>query len=299
MTPLINYLYTETQYVDATNTDNYNPLMPELPEVETVRRAMQKALPGKRIVSINTSEKRLREPINDTRLHKLINDKFIEITRRAKYLFLHLESGTTILTHLGMSGNLVLREPGEKHDHVIFYLDQERPLVFNDPRRFGMVLVLEKNEINTCPYLIHLGVEPLTPKFNNRYLIKKCHDKNTPIKNLIMDSRIVVGVGNIYASESLFKAKIHPQTPSRHLNKPQIIALTKAIKNILRRAVQKGGTTINDYLGSGEGGRFQQKLSVYGRNEQLCRNCSKAFIQRVKIAGRSTYFCPSCQKHNI
>ena len=270
--------------------------MPELPEVETVRRAMQKVLPGKRILSINTSEKRLREPIDDARLHKLINDKFIEITRRAKYLFLHLESGTTVLTHLGMSGNLVLREPGEKHDHVIFHLDQERPLVFNDPRRFGMVLVLEKNEIDTCPYLIHLGVEPLTSKFNNRYLIKKCHNKNTPIKNLIMDNRIVVGVGNIYASESLFRAKIHPQTPSRHLNKPQIIALTKAIKNILRRAVQKGGTTINDYLGSGEGGRFQQKLSVYGRNEQLCKKCSQAIIRQVTIAGRSTYFCPSCQR---
>lgn len=269
--------------------------MPELPEVETVRRAMQKTLPGKRILGVSSSGKRLREPINYSRIHRLIGDTFTEITRRAKYLFLHLKSGTTILVHLGMSGNLLLREQEKKHDHVILRLDTERSLVYNDPRRFGMILILKQNEFDSCSYLKHLGVEPLTPKFNKRYLIRKCHGRNTPIKNLIMDNRVVVGVGNIYSNESLFKAKIHPQVPAKNLNQTQIMILTRAIKNILRGAVKKGGTTINDYLGTGEGGRFQQKLSVYGRNKQSCRKCTQT-IQRVNIAGRSTFFCPFCQQ---
>ena len=269
--------------------------MPELPEVETVRRAMQKTLPGKQIVGVSSSGKRLREPINYSRVHSLVGDKFTEITRRAKYLFLHLKSGTTILVHLGMSGNLLLREQEKKHDHVILRLDTERPLVYNDPRRFGMILILKQNEFDSCSYLNDLGVEPLTPKFNKRYLIRKCHARNTPIKNLIMDNRVVVGVGNIYSNESLFKAKIHPQVPAKNLSQAQIIILTRAIKNILRGAVEKGGTTINDYLGTGEGGRFQQKLSVYGRNKQSCRNCTET-IQRVNMAGRSTFFCPFCQQ---
>ena len=281
--------------IDVHITDIYYALMPELPEVETVCLAMKKTLPGKRITSISTSGKRLREPIDEIRLNKLINDKFIEVKRRAKYLFLHLESGTTLLIHLGMSGNLLLRKSREKHDHVIFHLGQERPLVFNDPRRFGMVLVLEKNEIHTCSYLINLGVEPLTPKLNKRYLMKKCHGTNTPIKNLIMNNKVIVGIGNIYANESLFQAKIHPKTPARHLNPAEITILTRAIKNVLSKAVKKGGTTINDYLGSGAGGRFQQKLSVYGRNGQACGKCSNTIVN-TRMAGRSTFYCPLCQR---
>ncbi len=269
--------------------------MPELPEVETVCRAMQEALPGRTIERVETSDKRLREPLARPRLHALAGERFASVRRRAKYLLLELESATTLLVHLGMSGNLLLRNPGEKHDHVIFYLDNERPLVFNDPRRFGMVLVLEEGEIEDCRYLSHLGVEPLTPAFNARYLASACTGRQMPIKTLIMDGHIVVGVGNIYASESLFRAGIHPQCTAGDIDAARLQLLVKAIKAVLRSAVRKGGTTISDYLGSGAGGRFQQRLKVYGRDGQPCRVCGQE-IESMRLGGRNTFYCKYCQQ---
>lgn len=269
--------------------------MPELPEVETVCRAMQKALPGRTIARVETSDKRLREKLARTRLRALVGERFASVRRRAKYLLLELDSGTTLLIHLGMSGNLLLREAGEKHDHVIFYLDGERPLVFNDPRRFGMVLVLEEGEIEDCRYLNNLGVEPLTAAFNTRYLAAACQKRRTPIKSLIMDGHIVVGVGNIYASESLFRAGINPMHMAQDIDTTRLQQLVKAIKTVLRSAVRKGGTTISDYLGSGEGGRFQQRLTVYGRDGQPCRVCGQK-VESAIIAGRNTFYCTRCQQ---
>jgi formamidopyrimidine-DNA glycosylase len=269
--------------------------MPELPEVETVCRAMQKALPGRAIVRVETSDKRLREKLARPRLRALAGERFTSVHRRAKYLLLELDSGATLLVHLGMSGNLLLRAPGQKHDHVIFHLDGERPLVFNDPRRFGMVLVLEEGEREDCRYLSNLGVEPLTSAFNSRYLAAACRGRKTPIKNLIMDGHIVVGVGNIYASESLFRAGIHPRQLAGDIDAARMQQLVKAIKSILRSAVRKGGTTISDYLGSGEGGRFQQRLAVYGRAGQPCRTCGQAIASAV-LAGRNTFYCTQCQQ---
>jgi len=269
--------------------------MPELPEVETVCRTMQQALPGRSIERVETSDKRLREPLARARLSSLCGERFTGVRRRAKYLLLDLESGTTLLIHLGMSGNLLLRDPGEKHDHVIFYLDSERPLVFNDPRRFGMVMVLEEGEEEDCRYLSSLGVEPLTAAFNKRHLIAACRGRKTPIKSLIMDGHIVVGVGNIYASESLFGAGIHPQCAAGDIDVERLQQLVKSIKAVLRSAVRKGGTTISDYLGSGEGGRFQQRLAVYGRDGQPCRTCDHS-IQSLVLSGRNTFYCPRCQQ---
>ena len=269
--------------------------MPELPEVETVCRTMQQALPGRTIKRIETSDKRLREPLARARLDALCGERFIAVRRRAKYLLLELESGTTLLVHLGMSGNLLLRAPGEKHDHVVFHLDSERPLVFNDPRRFGMVIVLEEGEEDNCRYLSKLGVEPLTAAFNKRYLTAACQGRKTPIKSLIMDGHIVVGVGNIYASVSLFGAGIHPQCAAGDIDEVRLQQLVKSIKAVLRSAVRKGGTTISDYLGSGEGGRFQQRLTVYGRDGQPCRSCGQT-IQSVTLAGRNTFYCAHCQQ---
>ncbi|MGB1891569.1 MAG: bifunctional DNA-formamidopyrimidine glycosylase/DNA-(apurinic or apyrimidinic site) lyase [Candidatus Latescibacterota bacterium] len=269
--------------------------MPELPEVETVRRAMEAALPGRIIQQVDTSNKRLREKIDRRRLQALRGDRFVAARRRAKYLLLDLESGTTLLIHLGMSGNLLLREPGVKHDHVVFHLDSERPLVFNDPRRFGMVIVLEEGEADENRYLSGLGPEPLTASFNTRYLQAACSNRKTPIKTLIMDGHIVVGVGNIYASEALFQAGIHPQTPAGNLNESALADLVHAIKRILRNAVRKGGTTISDYLGSGEGGRFQQRLAVYGRAGEPCRTCQHP-LQSLIMSGRNTFYCAHCQQ---
>ena len=269
--------------------------MPELPEVETVRRAMEAALPGRIIQHVDTSNKRLREKVDRRRLQALRGDRFMAARRRAKYLLLDLESGTTLLIHLGMSGNLLLRTPGEKHDHVVFHLDSDRPLVFNDPRRFGMVIVLEEGEVDEHRYLSSLGPEPLTASFNTRYLQAACSNRRTPIKTLIMDGHIVVGVGNIYASEALFHAGIHPQKSAGDLTESALADLVHSIKRILRNAVRKGGTTISDYLGSGEGGRFQQRLAVYGRAGEPCRKCQHS-LQSLVMGGRNTFYCTRCQQ---
>lgn len=268
--------------------------MPELPEVETVRRAMQRHLLGRRITSVRTSAKRLRQPLPTARLRRLTGDLFTGARRRAKYLLLDLESGRILLVHLGMTGNLIFRPPGEKHDHVILELDQGPPLVFSDPRRFGLVLVLDPGEETACPYLSQLGPEPLEAGFDAAYLAAQCQRRRRPIKTLLMDNQVVVGVGNIYASESLFRAGIHPLTPADQLPSDQLKALVREIKGILRESIRRGGTTISDYLGSGQGGRFQQRLAVYGRAGENCLVCERP-VESTVLGGRSTFYCSHCQ----
>ncbi|MBM3280093.1 MAG: bifunctional DNA-formamidopyrimidine glycosylase/DNA-(apurinic or apyrimidinic site) lyase [Candidatus Handelsmanbacteria bacterium] len=269
--------------------------MPELPEVETVRRAMQQHLVGRRVLGVRTSAKPLRQPLPAARLRGLAGDRFTGARRRAKYLLLDLESGRTLLVHLGMTGNLVFRAPGEKHDHVVFVLDREPPLVFSDPRRFGLVLVLDPEGEEDCPYLRGLGPEPLERGFDAAYLEAQCRGRRRPVKALLMDNAVVVGVGNIYASESLFRARIHPLVPAHQLGPDQLKALVREVKSILRESIRRGGTTIGDYLGSGEGGRFQLRLSVYGRAGENCLVCEGPVASAV-LGGRSTFYCPNCQK---
>ena len=268
--------------------------MPELPEVETVRGAMQRHLLHQPITRVRTSDKRLREPLPRTALRALVGDRFTAARRRAKFLLLDLQSGRTLLVHLGMSGNMLFRTADEKHDHVTFELDDGSTLVYNDPRRFGIVLVLAEGEEATCRYLQHLGPEPLVAAFNTRYLVARCQRRKSPIKTLIMDNAIVVGVGNIYANEALFRARIHPSTPVATLSSDKLARLVKAIKKVLRAAIRRGGTTISDYRGSGEGGRFQQKLNVYGREDAACRVCDTP-IESFYLGGRNTFYCPHCQ----
>ena len=269
--------------------------MPELPEVETVRRAMERHLNGQQILAVRTSGKRLRAPLPTARLRQLVGDTFAQARRRAKYLLLDLESGRTLLIHLGMTGNLVFRAPGEKHDHLVCELAQSPPLVFSDPRRFGLVLVLDPGEEAGCPYLSELGPEPLEAGFDAAYLSAQCRRRRRPIKTLLMDNQVVVGVGNIYASESLFRAGIHPLTPADQLSGEQLKTLVREIKGILRESIRRGGTTISDYLGSGHGGRFQQQLAVYGRAGENCLVCERP-VESAVLGGRSTFYCPSCQQ---
>jgi len=269
--------------------------MPELPEVETVRHAMQRHLVGRQIVQVSTSDKRLREPLPHRRFKTLAGDRFTAARRRAKFLLLDLESGYTLLVHLGMSGNLLLRPGGEKHDHVIFTMSEGPPLVFSDPRRFGLVLLLKPTELETCPYLNRLGVEPLDAAFDAAYLQTHCRASKRPIKNLIMDGRIVVGVGNIYASEALFEAGIRPTKPGCRISRARLGRLVEQIKDTLQSSIRQGGTTISDYQGSGAGGRFQQQLAVYGRAGENCLVCETP-IKNVILAGRSTFYCARCQK---
>ena len=269
--------------------------MPELPEVETVRRAMERHLIGRRITCITTSDKRLREPLPKTRLHALKGDRFTAARRRAKFLLLDLDSGQILLVHLGMSGNLLLRPGGQKHDHVLFQLDDGPPLVYADARRFGLILVLTPEELESCPYLANLGVEPLTAAFDADYLKNCCRGRSRSIKSLIMDGHIVVGVGNIYASEALFRAGIRPTTAAGRIGKTRLVRLVHQIKNVLRAAIRRGGTTISDYQGSGSGGRFQQRLAVYGRAGENCLVCERP-VESLILAGRSTFYCRRCQK---
>jgi formamidopyrimidine-DNA glycosylase len=268
--------------------------MPELPEVETVRRAMQRHLEGRRILAVRTSGKPLRAPLPVARLRRLEGDRFIGARRRAKYLLLDLELGRTLLVHLGMTGNLVFRRAGEKHDHLVFELDEGPPLVFSDPRRFGLVLVLDPGEEADCPHLRELGPEPLEPGFDAAYLAAQCR-RRRPIKALLMDNQVLVGVGNIYASESLFRARIHPLTPADQLSAGQVKRLVEEIKRLLRESIRRGGTTISDYQGEGRGGRFQQRLAVYGRAGEGCLVCEGP-VESAVLGGRSTFYCPRCQK---
>jgi formamidopyrimidine-DNA glycosylase len=269
--------------------------MPELPEVETVCRAMQRHLRGRRIERVHTSAKRLRQPLPTGRLRRLKGDRFTGARRRAKYLLLDLESGRALLVHLGMTGNLIFRQPGEKHDHVVWELDEGPPLVFSDPRRFGLVLVLDRGEEAGCPDLAELGPEPLEADFDAAYLEARCQGRRRPIKALLMDNAVVVGVGNIYASESLFRAGIHPLTPADQLGIDQLQKLVREVRGILRESIRRGGSTIGDYLGSGHGGRFQQRLAVYGRAGENCLVCEGP-VESAVLGGRSTFYCPHCQK---
>jgi len=269
--------------------------MPELPEVETVRCAMERNLLGKRIVSLTTSDKSLREPLPRERLQALCGSRFIAARRRAKYLLLELDPGQTLLVHLGMSGNLLFRLAGGKHDHVCFGLDQGLPLVYTDPRRFGLVTVLTSGELARCPYLAQLGPEPLSPTFDAAYLQACCQGRSRPIKTLIMDNQMVVGIGNIYASEALFKAGIRPTTPAARVGPRRLARLAQQIKEVLHAAIRQGGTTIGDYQGVGLGGGFQQHLAVYGRGGENCLVCDRPVVN-LALAGRSTYFCRHCQK---
>ena len=268
--------------------------VPELPEVETVRSAMECHLLGHRISAAWTSRKRLREPLPRARLESLSGDHFTRATRRAKYLLLELESKRTLLVHLGMSGNLLFRDRPELHDHVVFTLDSSSRLVYSDPRRFGMVLVLEPEELETCRYLSDLGPEPLTSAFDTDYLWSVCRTRARPIKNVLLDGRVVAGIGNIYASEALFGAGIRPAIRANRLSKKRVAELVEQIKRVLRRAIRQGGTTVSDYLGSGSGGRFQQQLAVYGRAGEGCIVCDKP-VRNVVLAGRSSFYCPTCQ----
>ncbi|MEW6751589.1 MAG: bifunctional DNA-formamidopyrimidine glycosylase/DNA-(apurinic or apyrimidinic site) lyase [Candidatus Latescibacterota bacterium] len=269
--------------------------MPELPEVETVRRAMEAHLVGRRITAVAVSGLPLRQPLPVKRLRSLVGARFCGARRRGKYLLLALEDGRCLLVHLGMSGNLLLRPSQGKHDHLVLALDQGPPLVYADPRRFGLVRVLTASELETCPELDRLGVEPLEAAFDVGYLQRCCRGRRLPIKSLLMDSRLVAGLGNIYAAEALFRAGIRPTTPAGRLGRKRLVRLAQQVKAVLQEAVEAGGTTISDYLGRGDGGRFQQRLAVYGRAGERCLVCEGP-VDALVQAGRTTYYCRRCQR---
>lgn len=241
--------------------------MPELPEVETTVLGIKPYLEGRTITHIVVRNPRLRIPISEEIISQ-VNKKIInQLSRRAKYIILSLSEGF-ILIHLGMSGHLRLLQATEtygKHDHVDLHFDNNMMLRYCDPRRFGLFHYIDENPL-IHPLLSHYGPEPLSDAFNASYLYHKTRNKNQPIKSVVMNNEIVVGVGNIYAAESLFLTKLHPQEPSKHLTVQECETLTSTIKQVLDRAIHAGGTTLRDFYSTdGKPGYFSMSLNVYGR----------------------------------
>ena len=272
--------------------------MPELPEVETTRRGIEPHVSGVRISEIIIKRHDLRQPVSES-MPALEGRVISGVGRRSKYLLLAVDDGSNLLIHLGMSGSLRVIDPGDawkKHDHVGISLENGKQLRFHDPRRFGLVLRLTEIDPMTHDLLRSLGPEPLEDAFTTASLKAACGKRSAAIKLVIMDAKVVVGVGNIYASEALFRAGIRPQTPANKLTKPRLEKLVAAIREVLSAAILEGGTTLRDFLNSdGEPGYFKQRLFVYERKGEPCRVCGTA-IRHAVLGQRSTYWCPVCQK---
>ena len=271
--------------------------MPELPEVEVVRQGLEKLVgPKTKLKKIELLRKDLREPFPVKKLRALEGALILSIRRRAKYLLIQTTQGT-LLSHLGMTGTWRLAPIGEErtHDHVYLYLDNGQRWAYRDPRRFGYLGVIDIGQSHAK--LENLGVEPLEPEFDVEYLMEQSRERKMPMKAFIMDQRVVVGVGNIYASEALFAARIHPLREARLLTRHDARKLIKVIKNILTQAILKGGSSISDFTSAKGGeGYFQKQFKVYSREGEVCFLCKKNEIENVVIAGRSSFFCPTCQK---
>lgn len=271
--------------------------MPELPEVETTRRGIEPHVVGRRIRVLAVHEPRLRWRVDPGLPARVAGQKILAAGRRAKYLLLELEHGTLLL-HLGMSGSLRVLPAGSprgKHDHVDLVLDSGELLRFNDPRRFGS-LVHTTGDPAAHPLLAGLAPEPLSAAFDADYLWRVTRRRRVAVKQLIMNARLVVGVGNIYASEALFRARIRPGREARRLTARETAVLVRAIRVVLTNAVKAGGTTLRDYVGAdGAPGYFRRKLYVYERAGQPCRRCRTPIRRRVQ-GQRATYWCPQCQQ---
>ncbi len=271
--------------------------MPELPEVETTLRGIAPHLQGEVVTDIVIRNASLRWPI-PKELPKLLRGHTVrDLHRRAKYILVTFDHGTLIL-HLGMSGSLRILPhgtPPEKHDHFDLVLGNGELMRLRDPRRFGAVLWHE-GEVAEHALLAHLGPEPLGKDFDAQYLHQAMRKRSAPIKLAIMDSQLVVGVGNIYANEALFRAGIKPQLAANKVSRPRCERLVQTIKEVLREAINRGGSSLRDFIHSdGSSGYFQQHYFVYGRKDEACKQCG-ALIKHIKQGQRSSFYCPLCQK---
>ena len=269
--------------------------MPELPEVETTLRGVTPAVLGQRVAELTVRDPRLRWPVEVPDVVE--GQHIVRLSRRAKYLLLHLETGTLIL-HLGMSGRLRVvsgNAPPERHDHVDIVLGSGMALRFTDPRRFGS-LHWQPGAWETHWLLRGLGVEPLSEGFGGAYLFAASRKRRVAVKNFLMDARVVVGVGNIYANEALFKAGVRPRTAAGRVTGSRYDAMADAVRETLSAAIDLGGTTLRDYVGSdGAPGYFRNELFVYGREGKPCRVCG-AVLTGIRLGQRGTVYCPRCQR---
>ncbi|HVA76504.1 MAG TPA: bifunctional DNA-formamidopyrimidine glycosylase/DNA-(apurinic or apyrimidinic site) lyase [Candidatus Binataceae bacterium] len=277
--------------------------MPELPEVESLRRILRRSAVGRVIVGARISQIALRRKPPGDFAAQIAGRRIREIARRAKYLIVDLDGDHVILVHLGMSGSLTHRRAGfdsagfdPRHDHIEFFLDDATRIVFNDPRRFGLVRLLARDAMDSSAELRAIGPEPFSAEFNARYLADKARGRRGAIKNLIMDQRIVAGIGNIYASEILFRARVRPTRRAGRVNAAEMKQIAAFTTEILRAAIGSRGTTFRSYRDSkGRPGRFAGRLRVYGRAQQPCYVCSTP-IGNVLVGQRASFYCPKCQK---
>ncbi|TAL64671.1 MAG: bifunctional DNA-formamidopyrimidine glycosylase/DNA-(apurinic or apyrimidinic site) lyase [Legionella sp.] len=271
--------------------------MPELPEVETTKLGIKTHLEGQTICAVRVRQTQFRIPVPNAIEEFCAGQSIKAVLRRAKYILLQLSHKGYVLIHLGMSGHLRIvpeQQTPQKHDHIDLVMNNGCALRFCDPRRFGLFIYIEENP-HAHPLLKHLGPEPLTDDFNGDYLYQRSRNSIKPIKSFIMTNEIVVGVGNIYATESLFFCGLHPKTPAKLLSHAACQQLSKEIKRILQEAINAGGTTLKDFYSfEGKPGYFSFSLQVYGRQHQPCYHCNSP-IEALNLAGRNSAFCPQCQ----
>ena len=287
--------------------------MPELPEVETVRRGLAPAMEGQVIARAELRRADLRWPFPPDMEARLTGARVLQLRRRSKYILADLDRGESLIIHLGMSGRMVIsglsapHVPGqfhhdhpaiEKHDHVIFHMGQGARVTFNDPRRFGAMDLCATDQSEAHPLLATIGPEPLGNEFHAAYLAAKLAGRKTPIKAALLDQRIVAGLGNIYVCEALFRAGIHPGRMAGRISAARIATLTGTIRATLLEAIEAGGSSLRDYRqANGELGYFQHAFRVYGREGALCvtPDCGRT-VRRIVQSGRSSFYCPSCQR---
>jgi formamidopyrimidine-DNA glycosylase len=297
--------------------------MPELPEVETVCRGLDPALAGRRIVSVRLNRPDLRFPFPDGLAARLQGSRVIRVDRRAKYILIQLDTGDTVLCHLGMTGRFTIWRPdgqahnlGEfyyaeeagrqgdgPHDHLVFDLDDGARIVYADPRRFGFVDLVAPGQLGTNRFLAELGVEPLGNSFNAGYLAAAFAGRKAPLKAALLDQHVIAGLGNIYVCEALYRSRLSPRRMAGSIvrqrgGSPRVEALVAAVRSVLTEAIAAGGSTLRDYAHTdGTSGEFQQRFDVYDREGEPCRTpgCT-SHVKRIVQSGRSTFYCPTCQR---
>ena len=275
--------------------------MPELPEVQTVVNGIKCKINKHKILRFKKYISKLRYPIQKNLSSKVESSTVTTVFRRAKYIIINLSNNRSLVIHLGMSGMIIIVKNNKKkfkHTHFSILFDKNLVFQFIDPRRFGYIFVTETASLERHRFFVNLGVEPLIRQFNDRYLLNVTKNKKSPIKNIIMNQKYIVGVGNIYASEALFMSGIHPFRLGKDITKRDCVKLVRAIKSVLKQSIKLGGSSINDHtMVSGKMGYFQNKLYVYGREGSKCvkRSCQSPII-RIVIAQRSSFYCSECQR---
>lgn len=289
--------------------------MPELPEVETVRMGLAPALEGYTLTEVTTRRGDLRIPFPKDFAARIQGHKVKALRRRAKYILADLDSGETLVIHLGMSGRMSVYAEGTqrklgnyvyslppdgagdgKHDHVVFETNAPARIVFNDHRRFGLMTLVDTKHLEQDKLFKDIGIEPLSDGFDTEYLASALEGKKTPIKSALLDQRVVAGLGNIYVCEALFRAGISPKRMAGSLRRAKIVLLVAAIKKVLKDAIAAGGSTLRDHVQTtGDPGNFQHHFLIYGRQGLSCKNKCPGTVKRIVQSGRSTFYCPKCQ----